>query len=412
MAQLFSYDHVGVKDEVANTISNLGEKLVKELPFTKSIGKKKVKNQKHEWQVDFDEKPSENAYPEDIDWADIDDAYTPTIMLNNYAQKMMVSVKVTAESQVQAYWADSDQMKRQSNKKARKLLRDWEYACLNNGAAVAPSKDPVTGESLPAKMGGIKTMISSKDGGVTIEADPLTGAVTFATSTSVTPTEQDILDMLEQLWIAGADVEIIMVSASMKDVISGMQEEDGRRVRVFENAEKITFEVNTITDALGSTVKVIYNRLMPANTVFFYNSADWQEAVFRAPAAEEAPKNGDYKKAILSQTLGLEHRNPWASGIIVGADTVLTGVSLTMSATTGVVGTAITSNATPTPAPAIATGVTYSYAMSALAGLTCNAATGKVTGTPTAAGTATITVTAAQGGVTKTGTATIVVSAS
>jgi hypothetical protein len=127
--------------------------------------------------------------------------------------------------------------------------------------------------------------------------------------------------MMEELWKAGATVEIIMLPAAMKDVISGMQEKDGTRVRVFENQEKITFEVNTITDALGNTVKVIYNRLMPAATVLFYNSEDWQEAVFRAPASEEAPKMGDYKKAILSQTLGLEHRNPWASGMIVGKQT-------------------------------------------------------------------------------------------
>lgn len=320
MATLYSYDHVGVKDEVAATISNLGEKLVKELPFSKSIGKKKVKNQKHDWQLDFDEKPGDNAYPEDIDFADIEDGYTPTIMLTNYAQKFMVSVKVTGEAQAQAYWAGSNQMSRQANKKARKMLRDLEYAYLNNGKAEAPATNTVTGKSTPAKLGGVRTMISSVDGGDTITADPLTGAITYAVAATETPTEQDIFDMMEQLWLAGADIEVMMVSESMKDVISGMQKAtDGTRVRVFENTEKVTFEVNTITDALGNTVKVIYNRLMPANCVFFYNSQDWQEAVFRAPHNEKAPKMGDYEKAVLSQTLGLEHRNSWCSGWLEGS---------------------------------------------------------------------------------------------
>lgn len=319
MATLHSYEHIGVKDAVANTISNMGEKLVKELPFSKSIGKKKIKNQKHEWQADFDEKPGENAYPEDVDFADIDDSYTPTIMLENYAQKFMVSVKVTGEAQAQAYWAGSNQMSRQANKKARKMLRDQEYAYLNNGKAVAPATNPVSGKSTPGKLGGVRTMISSTDGGTTVSADPLTGAITYAVSAVDTPTEQDILDMMEQLWVAGADVEIMMVSESMKDIISGMQESTPNRVRVFENAEKITFEVNTITDALGNTVKIIYNRLMPANCVLFYNSQDWQEAVFRAPHNEKAPKMGDYEKAVLSATLGLEHRNPWCSGWLEGA---------------------------------------------------------------------------------------------
>lgn len=319
MATLLSYDHIGVKDEVAATISNLGEKLVKELPFSKSIGKKKIKNQLHEWQVDFDEKPGENAYPEDVDFADIDDSYTPTIMLKNVAQKFMVSVKVTGEAQAQAYWAGSNQMSRQANKKARKMLRDLEYAYLNNGKAEAPATDETTGKAAPGKLGGVRTMISSRDGGDTITPDPLTGAVTYAVSEAETPTEQDILDMMEQLWIAGADVEIMMVSESMKDVISGMQAStDGSRVRMFENTEKVTFEVNTITDALGNTVKVVFNRLMPANCVLFYNSQDWQEAVWRAPRNEKAPKTGDYEKAVLSQTLGLEHRNPWCSGWLEG----------------------------------------------------------------------------------------------
>ncbi|CAI1769368.1 Uncharacterised protein [Serratia quinivorans] len=322
MATLFSYEHIGVKDEVANSISNLAPK---KFPFTATIGKKKIHNQKFQWQIDFDEKEGENAWPEDVRWSEINDDYTPTTMLTSYAQKLIVGVKVTTEAEAQSYWAGGDQMNRQAEKKARKLKRDLEYAFLNNGPAVAPTTTTGPGGvgtvSTAATMAGFKALVSSDDNGATITADPLSGAITYATSVTDQPTESDILDMLAQLWSAGAEPEILMVNETMSDVISGMQAENGLRLKVFETGDKgINFEVNTITDPLGQTVKVMYNRYMPSNTVYIYNSEDWQEAVFRAPQKEDPPKDGDYKKVILTQTSGLEHRNPWASGVIVGKD--------------------------------------------------------------------------------------------
>ena len=408
MAELYSYEHIGVKSEVANTISMLEPETTM---FLSTLGKKTAKNQKFEWQIDSLRAPSKNAWPENVKWSDIPKDYGPTIMLANYAQKFIVGLSVTSESQRQAYYAGKGQLSRQTNKRAIELKSDVEWAAFNNGQAVAPARDG-DGNSIAAETCGVKCLISSTDGGETITGDPEKGIVTYFVSASTTPTEADIRLALRKLKEVGAKPEILMASMDMGDVISGMQESTPNRVRVFENSKTVTWEVNTITDAYGTTVKVMYNPMMPNGTVFIYNSDDWDENVFEPPSFEKPPKDGDADEVIMKVTCGFSHANPWKSAWIEGASTALTGVSLAMSVTTGVVGTAITSNATATPEPELATNVTYSYAMSALAGLTCNAATGKVTGTPTAAGTATITVTAAQGGVTKTGTATIVVSAS
>ncbi|ECK9402652.1 putative phage major head protein [Salmonella enterica subsp. enterica serovar Paratyphi B str. SARA62] len=320
MAQLYSYEHIGVKDDVTNRIYNLGVQDVQRLPFSNSIGKSKASNQKHEWQIDFDEKPGENAYPEDYEYSDVVDSYTPTIPMYNYCQKLIVGVRVTTEAQLQTYWAgeDDDQFSYQAKKKARKLLRDWEWACLNNGGYVAPSTDQDTGKPTAAKMAGVQALISSTDNGVTVSADPLSGAITYATSASTTPTEDDILDMMEQLWTANATAEIMMVSPSMKETISGMQEKDPTRVRVFENDDSISFEVSSIKDAMGNIVKVVYHNMMPANCVFFYSSKNWREAVWQAPLSEPVPKSGGARKAIISKIATLQHDNPWCSGWIQG----------------------------------------------------------------------------------------------
>ncbi|MDK9586730.1 SU10 major capsid protein [Lelliottia wanjuensis] len=313
MAFLYSYEHIGVKDEVANTIANLA---TRDFIFTAMIGKKQIQNRLHKWQVDFDEPASENAYKEGMKWSEVDGAETPTIMLENHTQKMAVAIEISTESQKQGYWAAGDVMDRETEKKLRKLKRDREVAFLTNGKFVqADDKN-----NIPGKLGGFKSLVSSKDGGTTITADPLSGQVTYFTSTSTVPTEADIIAALAALWVTGAHPEAIMVNNTMAAVISAMQEDGNARLKVFdgETDKGINFEVNTITDPMGQTVKVIYNRYMPSNNVYIFNSEDWQEAVFRAPDDKEVPPDGDYDKVVIISDTGLEHRNPWCSAVIEG----------------------------------------------------------------------------------------------
>ncbi|WP_260863382.1 DUF5309 domain-containing protein [Citrobacter sp. Marseille-Q6884] len=316
MAFLFSYEHEGVKDEFAETVANIAPR---DFIFQSMIGMKKIDNRLHKWQIDFDEPASENAYKEGMKWSEVDGSETPTIVLENHCQKMAVAVEMTSESMLQAYWASGDVYDRETEKKLRKLKRDREVAFLTNGKYVqADDKN-----NIPGKTGGFKSMVSSEDGGTTVIADPLSGQKTYFTSTSTTPTEDDIITALGALWVTGAHPEVIMVNNTMATTISAMQEEGGARLKVFdgEDDKGINFEVNTITDPLGQTVKVIYNRYMPSNTVYIFNSQDWQRAVFRAPDTKETPEDGDYKKIVVVSDESLEHRNPWCSAVIEGKPT-------------------------------------------------------------------------------------------
>lgn len=313
MAFLYSYEHVGVKDEFSNAVANLAPR---DFIFQSMIGMKGIKNRLHNWQVDFDEPASDNAYKEGMKWSDVSGTETPTVILKNHCQKMAVAIEMTTESMMQAYWAEGDVFDRETEKKLRKLKRDREVAFLTNGAYVqADDKN-----NIPGKTGGFKSMVSSTDYGVTIEEDPLSGQVTYFVSATTTPTEEDIITALGALWVTGAHPEVIMVNNTMASVISAMQEDGGARLKVFdgETDKGINFEVNTITDPLGQTVKIIFNRYMPSNTVYIFNSEDWQKAVFRAPDTKETPEDGDYKKTVVVSDESLEHRNPWCSAVIEG----------------------------------------------------------------------------------------------
>ncbi|ASG63936.1 hypothetical protein CEW81_18280 [Kluyvera genomosp. 3] len=168
----------------------------------------------------------------------------------------------------------------------------------------------------PRKLGGYLSMISSTDGGVTVTGDPLTGTTTLITAAGDVPTSDEIFTAMAALWTTGGKPEVLMCSDTMKGVISGLQEE-GQKQRVFENTPQFSIEVNTITDALGQTVKVVYNRNMPANTVYIFNADDWNAVMFRAPKTDPQGKSGDYIRSVLHMDVGLRHRNPWASAAVI-----------------------------------------------------------------------------------------------
>jgi len=310
MPNLNSYELNGVKESFADWISNIAPR---DFPFQAMIGKVATQNAKFEWQTDSDAPVDpNNALMEGFEFSDMDDSFSPTIPMSGYTQKMGKAVKVTGDADAQAAWGRGKESEYQAEKKAAELKRDIEYAMLNNGATRAEVKG-----TSARKMGGFKSLVSSTDGGVTVIGDPLTDTVTYIEAAAAVPTMEEIFTAMAALWTTGGQPTVLMCSDTMKDVISGVQEAQGTRGRIFENTEEFTIEVNTITDALGQTVNVVYNRHMPANTVYLFNPKDWESPLFRAPISEAAGKTGDYKKAVFHVDLGLRHRNMWASAVVV-----------------------------------------------------------------------------------------------
>lgn len=308
--ELNSYELNGVKDSVADWISNISPK---DFPYQSMIGKDGSSNAKFEWQTDCDEAVDpDNALMEGFEFASLDDTFAPTTVMTGYTQKMGKAVKVTGDADAQKAWGRGKESHYQAEKKARALKRDLEYALLNNGASVAEVK----GVS-PRRLGGYVSLISSVDGGETVIGHPLSGVKTLIVSDSAKPTEQDIWDAMAALWATGGDVEVLMVSDTMKDVISGMQESTPQRSRIFQQTTEFSIEVDTITDALGQTAKIVYNRNMPANTVYIFSPDNWALMMYRPPVTEVQGKSGDYVRSVLHMDSGQRHRNPWASAAIL-----------------------------------------------------------------------------------------------
>ncbi len=299
-----TYVQIGIKEDVADWIANLEPNLT---PFYSMIGKARATATKCEWQTDSDAKPGSNAQVEGDDFDDGD--FTPTMMMSNLTQILSKVVKVSGTGDAVSLWGRGTESNYQVTKKGRELKADIEWAFLNNGAAVAGSA------TVGRKMAGISALVSVDDSGA-IAADPLSGAITQVAAAAATPTADEIISLMGEIWKAGGRPQVLMTGSDMSDTISGMQEVDSTRMRMFENSTTVTLEVNTITDPLGQTVKVVYNRQMPAGTVLIFNPADFQELVLRAPHNVPVAKSGDYKKTAIVAEVSLRLRNPWAAGLL------------------------------------------------------------------------------------------------
>lgn len=304
-----SYELSGVKQSFATHMTNVSPEL---FPFQTMLTKFGVTRALFEWLTDADEPVDQNnAQMEGFDYNDINQGYAPAFPMRSYAQIMAKAVKVTASTDAQQNHARGKESGYQENKKIRALKRDLEWVLLSDQQAAAEVKDVS-----PRRMAGYLSMVSSVDNGVTRMAHPNTGDVTYIEAAAAKPTATDIFNCMAALRRGGCAPKYLMCSDTMLDVISGMQEGASRN-RIFENTEKVTFEVNTITDNAGVTVRVIINDLMPPNCVYLFDPAVISIAMFRQPASKPVAETGDYKQAVFVAELGLMIDNPWGVGAVV-----------------------------------------------------------------------------------------------
>lgn len=340
MTTLCSYDLNGKKLSFANWISNLSPQ---ETPFTSMTGKESINQTLFQWQTDTLAAATKNAVVEGADAAD--GTLATTKVLNNVTQILRKTVKVSDTANALANYGRGRELQYQMEKAGKEIKRDLEYSFLNNlhkvnGSSSAPAFTAgfaglcAVGVNGAGKVdlttSGMRKLAAATGTGTDKNYPaPDTGAVTaFASSGAVTGnaalaatalTEKDLFDMTMQLYLSGSKANIIMYHPRWASFFSGLQEKavGGNRQRIFENTPKFSVYVSTIVDPLGQEYKLIPNRWMPESAVFFLNTSDWTQMVLRAPSRTKLAKDGSYEKWMLEMEVGLRHRNPYASGILV-----------------------------------------------------------------------------------------------
>ena len=302
MATLQSYDLNGKKLSFANWISNLSPA---ETPFTSMTGKESIQNTLFQWQSDALNPVSKNAIAEG-ETAVEGGLPKMTTVHNNVTQILRKVVKVSDTANALANYGRGKELQYQMEKAGTEIKRDLEHAFLTQIAKVDGSN------GVARETSGFRGLVAAK-----AAADTDTGAVVHTETAGATLTEVDIFGLTYNLYLAGSNANIIMFHPKHASLFSALQEKgDGSRQRIFENTPKFSVFVSTLVDPLGQEYKLMPNRWMPEDAIYFFTPSDWTQMVLRSPERTKLAKDGSYEKWMIEMEVGLRHRNPYASGVL------------------------------------------------------------------------------------------------
>ena len=300
MAILQSYDLNGKKLSFANWVSNLSPT---DTPFLSMTSKDKIDQTIFQWQTDSLQRVENNAQVEGWESETASTSFRPTQVLSNYTQilRKVISVSDTAEA-VEAYGRESE-MSYQMEKASQELKRDLEYSFLNNllGSAGDETHPRITA-GFPGLCSGVG--VPDSDTGAILNFDR-----PYLELDSIT-------EMCGHLYQNGSNANIIMFHPRHARIFSKLQEYSDTRVRLFNNVGELDLLINVFVDQFGNKYKLVPNRWMPGNRVYFFNPDNWEQKVLRAPKRVKLGKLGSYTQWMIEMEVGLAHVNPEASGIL------------------------------------------------------------------------------------------------
>ncbi len=270
-------------------------------PFLSSITKKgSVSNTLFEWQTDSLEAAGTNAQVEGA--AAGAATMSDTVRVTNQTQISTKTVDVTGSGEAVDKAGKKSEMAYQLAKASKELKRDMETALLANNAAVGGSA------SVARETRGATHFITTN-----------TFAVTSATegdaSASSVLKDGDITELASQCWNAGGDPSTLLVGATAKKQITGLNGRATQTQSVVDDNKSIYNSVDVYVSDFG-TFNVVLDRYLPTGTALMLDNDMWSVDYLRDFQTVDIAKDGDSDKKMLVVEYGLRCGNEAANGSI------------------------------------------------------------------------------------------------
>ena len=226
-----TYDNSVIREDLQEAYSMISPE---ETPFQEAIGTRDVTNTLFEWPIVNlqDPDPDNRVIEGDSDLANDDP--TLALRISNYTQisDKVAEISHTAQA-VDAAAENVQRMGKQVLLKMKEMKRDKEVMLLDNEAAAAGSSG--VARTTASFLAFLTTNTKFEAGG----ADPtLSGTTEGFPDTPATPgtvpvvfDEQDLNDVIENCWTAGAEPSMIMVNSGNKRRISTTFEGNATRYK-------------------------------------------------------------------------------------------------------------------------------------------------------------------------------------
>lgn len=314
-----TYDNTLIREDLEQQYSMISPE---EVPFQTAIGVgEAASNTYTEWSiVDLQEPSTSNRVIEGEDTPPNDDG-TLGRRIGNYTQisDKVVSVSHTSEA-VDAAAENVQRMAAQIALKLKEMKRDMEVMLTQNIVAAPGSSGAArSAAGLPA------WLTSNIVLGATGAAPALSGTTTGYPDTALTPgtavalTEDNLNDVIESCWNAGAEPSIIMVNSNNKRVISNTF--TGNSTRYKDAIDKRLTAAIDVYDSDFGELTVVPNRFLSTTAADNYSvyvlDPDFAELKFlEAPRQKELAETGHAMRRLLWAEYTLKIHNEAAHGAI------------------------------------------------------------------------------------------------
>ena len=282
----------GIREDLSNIIYNISPE---ETPFMSGIGKSSCDNTYFEWQIDTLGDPVANRQVEG-DNASVLAVVEPD-RVGNYTQISSKAVQTSGTAEAVDFAGRKSSQAYQMAKRAKELKLDMESMLLDAAQA------PAAGTSTTARAtGSVGNWI-----------------VTNAVAAGGPVSEDDIKEVMEMCWEAGAKPDILMCDGVIKQAISALSQSVSE-LRTAANDKSPAYVVAAVDIYVSDfgNLKIVPNRLMPAETAYFLDYSFWDIAYLRPFMTHDLARTGDSEAQQLIVEYGLRSKNEAASGKITG----------------------------------------------------------------------------------------------
>ena len=287
---LSTFDQVGKRDDVEDIIYQIDPT---ECPMLTSIGTSTASNTLHQWLQDSLAAVATNANVEGADAGTASTVTQTTKTANTQIFDKVVQVSGTAEA-VGLYGRTSD-LAYAIAKAGKEIKRDIEHSFVGAGQA------GTAGNSSTARQ-------------LTSAANQISSATTNTAGSNRALTEALVLDVAQKVYEQGGDATQMQVTPSHSVTVAGFATASGRN-RDFGTGTTVVTSVDILVTPF-STISVVPNRFLDANTVLMLDTEYWSRAVLRPMQTIVLARTGDSEKRQMITELTLVCEHDEASGKI------------------------------------------------------------------------------------------------
>lgn len=303
-----SFDAKGIREELANVISNIAPE---ETPFTSNVGSENVSNTFFEWNLDDLSSVDTTAIIDGDDVASFD-ATTATVRVGNYTQIRRRSMIVADNLGFQDLAGRNDEVAYQLAKRGKEIKRDLETIYTGNTARSAGS---ASAGRVTAGLGAwVATNVNKAGDGTNPTA--VDGSDARNDGTQRDFTEAMLKDVMQKAYTEGGNPSVLMVGPYNKTVVSGFAGIAAQRYQAPTDGPTTIIGAADVYLSDFGALTVVPNRFSRERDAWCLDTEYASIATLRPIQAVDLAKTGDAEKKMLICETGLKVTNEKAHGLI------------------------------------------------------------------------------------------------